>query len=79
VKTYESGYAMIVVLMQGRRFVSYHSEIFHGAVLSYPTYDKELYALVQAVKKWKNYFMGKFKGDHHLDKSSNAIVFAGLE
>jgi penicillin V acylase-like amidase (Ntn superfamily) len=54
----ESGYAMGVFFMQGR-IVCYHSEIFHGAVLNYPTYDKELYALVQAIKKWKHYLMGK--------------------
>jgi hypothetical protein len=28
-------------------------------VINYPTYDKELYALVQSVKKWKNYLLGK--------------------
>ena len=33
--------------------------MFHSGVLNYPTYDKELYALVQVVKKWKNYLMGK--------------------
>jgi hypothetical protein len=33
--------------------------MFHGAVLNYPTYDEELYALVQAVKKWKHHMMGK--------------------
>jgi len=27
-------------------------------VLNYPTYNKELYALVQDVKNWKNYMMG---------------------
>ena len=27
--------------------------------MGYPTYDKELYALVQSVKKWKHYLMGK--------------------
>lgn len=26
---------------------------------NYPTYDKELYVLVQSVKKWKHYLMGK--------------------
>ena len=54
-----SGYAMGEVLMQGERLVCYHSKLFHGAVLNYPTYDKELYALVQAIKKWNNYLMGK--------------------
>jgi hypothetical protein len=28
-------------------------------LINYPTYDKELYALVQSVKKWKHYFLGK--------------------
>jgi hypothetical protein len=28
-------------------------------VLNYPTYNKDLYALVQAVKKLKHYLMGK--------------------
>ena len=59
VETNESGYAMGAVLMQGGSLVCYHSEVFHGAILNYPTYDKELYALVQAVKKLKQYLMGK--------------------
>jgi hypothetical protein len=33
---------MRVVFMQGVRLLCYHSEMFHGGVLSYPTYDKEL-------------------------------------
>jgi hypothetical protein len=45
--------------MQGGRRVCYVSEIFHGVVLIYLTYHEELYALVQYVKKWKNYMMGK--------------------
>jgi hypothetical protein len=28
-------------------------------LLTYPTYDKELYALVQSIKKWKHYLLGK--------------------
>jgi hypothetical protein len=50
---------MGAILMQGGRHVCYHFKIFYGAVLNYPTYDKELYALVQDVKKWKHYLMGK--------------------
>jgi hypothetical protein len=46
VETYASGYAMGAVLMQGGGLTYYHSEVFHGAVLNYPTYNKELYALV---------------------------------
>lgn len=34
-------------------------ETFIGAVINYPIYYKELYALVQSEKKWKHYLMGK--------------------
>ena len=33
--------------------------MFTSAVRNYPTDDKELYALVQSVKKWKHYLVGK--------------------
>ena len=59
VETDASGYAMGVVLMQGGRPVCYHYEVFHGAMLSYLTYDKDIYAVVQDVKKWKHYIMCK--------------------
>ncbi|KAH9291640.1 hypothetical protein KI387_043172, partial [Taxus chinensis] len=59
VETDVSDYVMGVVLLQGGRPICYHSELFHGAILNYCTYDKELYALVQVVKKWKHYLMGK--------------------
>ena len=45
--------------MQGGKPVYYHSETFLVAISNYPTYDKELYALVQSIKKWKHYLMGK--------------------
>ena len=54
-----SDYAMGEVLMQHGKPISFHSEIFNGAMTNYPTYEKELYALVQSVKKWKHYLMGK--------------------
>jgi len=59
IETDASSFAMGAVLMQGRKPVCYHSETFSSAVCNYPTYDKELYALVQSVKKWKHYLMGK--------------------
>jgi hypothetical protein len=46
----------------------YYSEVFHGEVRNYLTYDKELYALVQAFKNWKHYLMGNetiIHMDHH--------------
>jgi hypothetical protein len=36
------------VLMQDQRPISYFSEKLSGATLNYPTYDKELYALVKS-------------------------------
>jgi hypothetical protein len=59
IETDASGYAMGAVLMQQRKPICYHSETFSKVVINYPTYDKELYALVQSVKKWKHYLMGK--------------------
>ena len=55
IQTDASGYAMGAVLTQHGRPICYHSETFNLAVINYPTYDKELYALVQSVKKWKHY------------------------
>lgn len=54
-----SDYSMGAVLMKHGKPISFHCEIFNGVVTNYPTYDKELYALVQSVKKWKHYLMGK--------------------
>ena len=54
-----SDYAMGSILMQEGKLICYHSETFSGAILNYSTYDKEMYALVQAIKKWKYYLMWK--------------------
>ena len=50
IQTDASRYVMGEVLGQGKT-VCYHSKLFHGVVLDYPTYDKELFALVQGIKK----------------------------
>eukprot|EP00253_Pinus_taeda_P010660 PITA_10660 len=59
IQTDASDYAMGAVLLQHGKPIVVHSETFNGVVVNYPTYDKELYALVQSVKKWKHYLMGK--------------------
>ena len=47
------------VLMQGGRPIAYFSKKLSGAALNYPTYDKELYALVQALDTWQHYLWPK--------------------
>jgi len=59
IETDASEYAMEAVLMQQKKLICYHSEKFSQAMIKYPTYDKDLYALVQSVKKWKHYLIGK--------------------
>ena len=54
-----SDYAMGAVFLQHGKSISFHSDIFNGVVINYPTYDKDIYALVQSVKKWEHYLMGK--------------------
>jgi hypothetical protein len=41
--------------MQEKRPIAYFSEKLNGAALNYPTYDKELYALVRALENWQHY------------------------
>uniref|UniRef100_A0A2N9EAX0 Reverse transcriptase RNase H-like domain-containing protein n=1 Tax=Fagus sylvatica TaxID=28930 RepID=A0A2N9EAX0_FAGSY len=38
-----------------RRPIAFFSEKLSGASLKYPTYDKELYALVRALETWQHY------------------------
>jgi hypothetical protein len=59
IQTNANGYDMGAVLMQRGKPICYHSETFTQAMINYPTYDNELYAFVQSVKKWKHYLMGK--------------------
>nr|KYP59055.1 Transposon Ty3-I Gag-Pol polyprotein [Cajanus cajan] len=63
-KTFEiecdaSGIGIRVVLLQGGHPIAYFSEKLHGSALNYPTYDKELYALVRALQTWKHYLVTK--------------------
>ncbi|OMO90520.1 reverse transcriptase [Corchorus capsularis] len=54
-----SGVGIGAVLMQGGKPVTYFSEKLNGAALNYPTYDKELYALVRALQTWQHYLWPK--------------------
>ncbi|XP_031287923.1 uncharacterized protein LOC116146645 [Pistacia vera] len=43
------------VLMQDSKPIAYFSEKLSGVALNYPTYDKELYALVRTLQTWQHY------------------------
>eukprot|EP00253_Pinus_taeda_P023337 PITA_23337 len=47
------------VLSQEDRPIAYFSEKLNDAKRKYSSYDKEFYAVVQALKKWRHYLMSK--------------------
>ena len=62
-----SGLGVGAVLMQNQRPIAYHNQALKGKALALSTYEKELLALVVAVKKWRPYLLGRpfvIKTDH---------------
>ncbi|MCO5552452.1 hypothetical protein L7F22_005963 [Adiantum nelumboides] len=68
VETDASDYAIGAALYQDGRPVAFESKKLSDAEICYPTYEKELYAVVHALRKWRHYLYGStFVAwtDHH--------------
>jgi ribonuclease HI len=72
VETDASGTTIGVVLSKDQRIIAYLSEKLNEAKQKYSSYDKEFYAIVQALKKCKHYPMPK---EFVLYTDNNALQF----
>jgi hypothetical protein len=59
IETDASDYVVGAILTQHDHPVAYHSETLSHIVRKYPTYDKEMYSIVQSHHQWKHYILGK--------------------
>jgi hypothetical protein len=67
-----SGFAVGSVLIQDNRPIAYFSEKLNETKMKYSTYDKEFYAVIQALKKWRHYLVPK---EFVLYRDNHALQF----
>jgi hypothetical protein len=54
-----SGFETGAFLSQDNRTITYFSEKLNEAKIKYSIYDKEFYAIIQVLKKWRHYLVPK--------------------
>ena len=54
-----SGIRLGAILTQQNRPMAYFSEALKGSTLALSSYEKEMSAIVKAIKKWRPYLLGK--------------------
>jgi hypothetical protein len=59
IETDASYYVVGIVLTQHSHLVAYHCETLSDDIFKYPTYDKEIYSIVQSCHQWRHYILGK--------------------
>jgi hypothetical protein len=52
IETDASDYFVGTILTQHAHPVAYHSETLSDIICKYPTYDKEMYSIIQACRQW---------------------------
>jgi hypothetical protein len=67
-----SGFAIGAILSQDNRLIAYFSEKLNDAKKNYSTYDKEFYAIIHALKKWRHYLVPK---EFFLYRDNHALQF----